>query len=1293
MVATGSLLALTGLPLSQTFAADPPHLVAYGPSGSLSVGANAAITAQVVGATGTPMYQFRINNRIVQRYSTNSRLVLNHLSAGRYTITVRSLGMAQDKRGDWGAFRSSQLYFTVGSPHLTATGTTKNGTETVTAQVVDAVSTPYYQFVIDGKVVQAYSTKNTYTTTNLKPGSYQVEVESLGPAQYRNHEYYAARTQTLTLTVPTPAAAPHLTVTGPTNNVATNGTATITAQVVGATTTTPYYQFEINGTVVQAFSTTNTYTATNLKPGSYQVKVEALGPAQYQKGQYGLARTQTLTLTVPTPTVAPHLTVTGPTNNVATNGTATITAQVVDATTTTPYYQFEINGTVVQAFSTKNTYTATNLKPGSYQVKVEALGPAQYQKGQYGLARTQTLTLTVPTPAVPPKVVAANADVGTGISDTLTLSGVTSSAPVTWSVVSSNSSTGLISGTTDSATFVATAPGTYTIQADADGETATAKVVVYGEASGVTLAPASSTVIADGEATDAIVVNVVDQYGNPVGDFNGSVNLSTVSGVSYSQNGTTLTPVNGEVSVVVTDGTATINVGQVSVPGLSIPMTSSALASTNGQTVAAQPTYASTSITSAPQVATSLKIVNAPTYLDANSQGTETSPISVEVEDQAGYPMLSGTESMAVNVSGPATLVGSTNNQETLAYYGASTPAGSTNTSASFELASEQGQTGPVTITATSPGLASASATVQAVIAGVPTKIAASLSANQFAEGSRGITLHLQAEDSQGAPVNYTSPVSIVVTKQGSTTPAGNILVNGQSDTSSTEISFNGNGSAAVTLADDAQGANAGTYSVSIEPVAGAQYSFPAQTLTFTETAAALAGAAFTSPSNTITVPITQPTAQYTLQLQDSYGNAIHQAGVKVEIYAVGSSSNGSPYGQATVNGTETTASTPVTVTTNSNGQATVTLAAEGFQNAQWVLYATVPQQAGVTSTLQSAPSAAMQVSAQVANSLSVGLQDESAGPDYQSTGYAQAGNTVDATITVKNQYGAPMVGSQTVQLTIPAGLSGMEPQGANDSASWTPGSSNTVTMTLNLNGNGTATVPLEAWSEGSATLQASVPGVSSPVSGQAAMFVQAGAATNVGLFQNGVLISGANKLTVNANSPVAVTVESTDLAQNPVPAAGQDVVDLSDNNGGSFRLTPTGAPITEVTIPAGQTSQTIYYVNGTQGSYVPSASLAAYRLSVVGPSSYTVNPGTSQTITAMVYDSNSNPVVGQTVTASVPNNEGTVTPSTVSGSNGQVSFTYTAPASGSGTATVTLTLPVEGASGSSLTQTVTITY
>jgi hypothetical protein len=546
--------------------------------------------------------------------------------------------------------------------------------------------------------------------------------------------------------------------------------------------------------------------------------------------------------------------------------------------------------------------------------------------------------------------------------------------------------------------------------------------------------------------------------------------------------------------------------------------------------------------------------------------------------------------------------------------------------------------------------------------------------------------------------VDYTQPVAVTVTNSSGKV-ASNILVNGAAASSSTTVGLTTSGSAAVTLADNGSGADAGTYTVTVAPISGATYSFPTQTLTFTETAASLDKAEFTSPSSDISVPVTSPTATYTLQLTDMYGNPVNESGVNVSVWATGSSTTNSTYGQATVNGSVADSpSSAVTVTTNAQGQATVDLAAEAFAGAVWTLNGSIPAQGDMLSPLSVTPSNTMTVSNQVPASVGVALQDVSTGADFDSTGYAVAGDTVDATVTLKDQYGIPLTGTQNVELMIPAGLSGPQaPAGSSmvGSATWTPGASNTVTIPVTLNSSGVGTVALEAWSEGSASLTASIPGLTSSVSGSATMFIQPGSSTNVGLFYNGQLISSSNELPVTANTPVELTVEPTDVAGNPV-ASTYDQVDMlmAESSTGSFRSTPDGASISTVSIPAGTSSVDVYYVNGTTGSYAPETMLDAMNLALVTSGPFTVGNSASQTITANVYDPSGNFISGQTVTASVTGGGTLSSTQEVSGSSvPSVSFTYTAPSTGSGTATVTLTVPGTGMSTATLTQTVTINY
>lgn len=237
-LAAGGLLSASLLPAASVFAADPPHLVAYGPNGTVAVGSSVGISAQVAGATGVPVYQFRVNHRIVQRYSTNNHFVLKNAAAGHYTVVVRSLGMGQYRRQQWHAFRSQTLHFVVGGPpELVATGpktgVAKHGTAFIRARVKNAVAVPYFRFAINGSLARRYSQKNYLVLRNLAPGTYVVQVKSLGPGQFRNHEWWAARVRTVRFTVPRPSVTEtvsqlKMSSVGP---LVANGTATETIAV------------------------------------------------------------------------------------------------------------------------------------------------------------------------------------------------------------------------------------------------------------------------------------------------------------------------------------------------------------------------------------------------------------------------------------------------------------------------------------------------------------------------------------------------------------------------------------------------------------------------------------------------------------------------------------------------------------------------------------------------------------------------------------------------------------------------------------------------------------------------------------------------------------------------------------------------------------------------------------------------------------------------------------------------------------------------------------------------------
>jgi hypothetical protein len=108
--------------------------------------------------------------------------------------------------------------------------------------------------------------------------------------------------------------------------------------------------------------------------------------------------------------------------------------------------------------------------------------------------------------------------------------------------------------------------------------------------------------------------------------------------------------------------------------------------------------------------------------------------------------------------------------------------------------------------------------------------------------------------------------------------------------------------------------------------------------------------------------------------------------------------------------------------------------------------------------------------------------------------------------------------------------------------------------------------------------------------------------------YYNGKPVGSSNEVSATANEPVTLTLYNTDAAGDPVPvttteAAGASsaTFNLTDGTeGGGFRLSPSGANVTSVTIPVGQESVTVYYVNATSGSYdAMAASLAAPTVSV----------------------------------------------------------------------------------------------
>ncbi len=537
--------------------------------------------------------------------------------------------------------------------------------------------------------------------------------------------------------------------------------------------------------------------------------------------------------------------------------------------------------------------------------------------------------------------------------------------------------------------------------------------------------------------------------------------------------------------------------------------------------------------------------------------------------------------------------------------------------------------------------------------------------------------------DANGTPVvDSNGTVNVTVTHNGQT--ATNILVNGTALTSGAPsvsvplTTVNNASEATLTLSNTGTSADAGTYVVTVTSPSGATYALSSASLTVTETAAAPSQLVVSSTAQE--VPEANAATVVKAQLEDQYGNPVALSGVPVVFYY--SATGGS--GTATINGTSgaTTATSGVTVDTNSQGTASATVSMQPYVGEQFTITGMIPSTYTAVSGLASTSGATtVTVTSTVPTTAAITLTDATSGSvDYGSPSYAQAGNTVDGTVTFKDQYGNP-VGVSSATVTVSGGLT--LTTGSVTGGTLAAGST-TGTYVFTATSGTTASsfdFVATAGKEGTATVTATDSAVSPAASGSASISVVPGSYSTMALFENGTAVT--SPVTVAANTPVAFTVTPVDAGGNPVVAPTTITVDLTANPSGTtaittgaFRLTPTGADIEQVQVPAGSTGVTVYYVNGTSGSYTvgdATQTLASYAISgFVGTAA-----GTTSTVTVTTldqYDYLITTVPSATVSFSSTNDGGTgdvdesgsisgsdLSSGTLTFSSGEATLTYTA--------------------------------
>jgi len=606
--------------------------------------------------------------------------------------------------------------------------------------------------------------------------------------------------------------------------------------------------------------------------------------------------------------------------------------------------------------------------------------------------------------------------------------------------------------------------------------------------------------------------------------------------------------------------------------------------------------------------------------------------------------MLSGVYPITFAVSGVGTL-GSTSG----IYIGTGNP--NATASVANTVSSEQGQNGSMTVTASSGTLTPGTVTVKSVTVGAPVSIGlapASGDTTTFSADTGTDTLQTSIMDSNGNPTSLPANDYLNVT----------VTENGNSVTGFATYSPS---TGTIALA----GHSAGTYTVT---VSDADNLLKSASTTVTVTPGAAAGVSLATSS--VEIPVINPTVTVTAQLQDKWGNDISASGVGVTLQSMVSTvPNGQTPMSSLNNGPLSASAVTSTANTNASGVATFTFKATESLGAVYKVSALDVSGTAVTEASSAIPAETITEEQSTVASMQLSFFNTATS---QPTSYAVAGTDVTAYVYAFNQYGGPATpptGSSTgdtISVTIPAGFTYV--------GNGTPPVNGVLTTSLNSVGQ--VAIPLKTAQSGTATLSASDSTVSPAITTSATMQVATGNEAGVELFQNGSVIS--NPITVTANTPVAFTVEAVDAGGNPVLATQPTTVNLSDGTAtgyGSFRTSLSGASLTQVVIPAGQSAVQVYYVNGNPPASVNGAGnitltgtvVDADAVSIPTPS-VTVVPGSTTPVTAYVYTGTQSAMQNATVMFTLPSTSsgtfagGQRTVSVVTNASGFATVSYVAP-------------------------------
>ncbi|NMP23566.1 beta strand repeat-containing protein [Sulfobacillus harzensis] len=603
-------------------------------------------------------------------------------------------------------------------------------------------------------------------------------------------------------------------------------------------------------------------------------------------------------------------------------------------------YEFKAENSKGQWIITRSYQPNPNYTAPSWATHVQGFAMTEYELGhkQWNMKRPSNVVAVKPASTTNPIVGVTEVVSGNTATAVASTNGK-HNVVYEFKVQAPDSNTWQIQGpysSTPTYTYKQTKAGTYKIEAFALTATEYANhewgmkvksnvsnlTIAAGTPVGVKLSAASSSVVADGVATDTITAAVVDEYGNTVTDYNGTVSVSVTSGTGSLSTGT----------VTIKDGVGTFTIS-ASTTGTDAIGTNDLVAS-NGTPTPATFSYGSTTVTAVTPTIQGIKVSASSQAVSENSSNND--PVTITLTDQAGNPVPSayageGAKDVTVTLSGPgslgtsaATVSGATTSQTVYVWPGYS---------GTEDVYSIQGLTGTITVTASAPGVTPGQTSINAVTVGQPAKIAVSATTGSL---TSSLTVSGDTLPSGTTFTQYTVTLEDINGNTVAAPSGGDALT--LSDNATTGdlyyyVASSATGQPSGTALPASSGSYSGSYSGSI---ASGQSTY---TFDVINTAAQSGTAAITVKdaltSSTVTVPytfeigqasqlgVTGPgdvetngTATYTAQVEDAAKNATTDGSAAVTFTL-----SGAPSGTTFANG-----STTYVTTLNGNGAASVTV-------------------------------------------------------------------------------------------------------------------------------------------------------------------------------------------------------------------------------------------------------------------------------------------------------------------------------------------------------------------------------